>query len=102
MSNYKIYYVYILASKANGVLYTGVTDDLMRRIYEHKKSFFIKSFTSRYKIFRLVYYEVHNNMHEAFDREKCIKKWYRQWKVNLIEKLNHEWKDLSIDFNIEN
>ncbi len=100
MGIYNLYYVYILASKANGVLYTGVASDLERRLYEHKNSLYSKSFTSKYKVFKLVYYEEHNDMHEAFDREKCIKKWYREWKIELIEKLNPEWKDLSKDFGI--
>ena len=89
----KQYYVYILASKRNGTLYTGVTSDLIKRIYEHKQSL-IDGFTKEYYIHILVYYEQHNEIEEAIAREKQIKKWNRKWKIRLIEEKNPEWKDL--------
>ena len=89
----KQYYVYILASKKNGVLYTGVTSDLIKRVYEHKQSA-TKGFTERYWIKKLVFYEVHQEIEAAIAREKQIKKWRREWKIDLIEKQNPEWNDL--------
>lgn len=88
-----LYYVYILASKKNGTLYTGVTDNLLRRVYEHKKKL-NKGFTEKYNIDKLVYYELFNDVNLALHREKQIKKWYRQYKINVIEKANPEWNDL--------
>ncbi len=92
----KTYYVYILASKRNGTLYTGVTNDLIRRVYEHKNDF-VPGFTSRYGIHMLVYFEQGNSILDAITREKRIKKWKRAWKIELIEKQNPEWKDLYFD-----
>ena len=89
----KQYYVYILASKKNGTLYIGVTNDLIRRVYEHKEGIMV-GFTKKYNIKLLVYFEVHNDINEAIKREKALKKWYRKWKIELIEKNNPEWKDL--------
>jgi putative endonuclease len=89
----KSYYVYILASKKNGTLYTGVTNDLLKRIYEHKNNV-VEGFTKEYNVHNLVYYEEHNDIKEAILREKQIKKWKRQWKIELIEKQNPNWKDL--------
>ncbi|MEW6185290.1 MAG: GIY-YIG nuclease family protein [Thermodesulfobacteriota bacterium] len=91
---FKIPVVYILANKKNGTLYTGVTSDLVRRIWEHKHNL-VKGFTERYKIHTLVWYEVHDNMESAIEREKRIKEWKRNWKLELIEKNNPEWCDLS-------
>jgi len=88
------YYVYILASKKNGVLYIGVTNDLERRIGEHKSKI-VKGFTTRYNVDKLVYFEEYSNINEAIKREKQLKKWNRQWKIDLIEEENAEWKDLS-------
>ena len=85
--------VYILASRRDGTLYVGVTSDLVKRIYEHKNNL-ADGFTKRYGVHTLVYYELHGEMIEAIQREKQIKKWNRQWKVELIEKTNPEWKDL--------
>ena len=85
--------VYILASKRNGTLYTGVTSDLVRRIWEHKNDF-VEGFTKDYQTHSLVYYELHGDMTAAIAREKQIKKWNRQWKLRLIEKSNPEWRDL--------
>jgi putative endonuclease len=87
------YYVYILASKKNGVLYTGVTNNLVKRIYEHKNNF-IKGFTQKYFVHRLVYFESTSNVESAIVREKQIKEWHRQWKIDLIEKNNPNWDDL--------
>ncbi len=89
----KTYYVYILASRKNGTLYVGVTNDLVRRVYEHKQDF-VKGFTSRYAVHSLVYFEHTQNINAALTREKELKKWRRQWKIDLIEKENPEWVDL--------
>ena len=86
-------YVYILASKRNGTLYIGVTNDLIKRIYEHKNSL-VRGFTEKYKVHKLVYYEEHSDIYEAIEREKQMKKWNRKWKINLIEEFNPEWEDL--------
>lgn len=87
------YYVYIMTNKLNGTLYTGVTNDLIKRIYQHKEKI-IPGFTSKYDINHLVYYEIHENIISAITREKQIKKWNREWKINLIEKDNPKWNDL--------
>lgn len=89
----KQYFVYMLASKRNGTLYIGVTNNLIRRVYEHKKKL-VEGFTKKYNVQLLVYYETYNNIIEAIKREKAMKKWYRKWKVELIEKNNPEWKNL--------
>ncbi len=89
----KKYYVYILASKRNGTLYIGVTNDLIRRVYEHKNDL-IDGFTKKYGVHRLVYYEQYDDVVNAIQREKRLKKWNRQWKIELIEKENPEWKDI--------
>lgn len=86
-------YVYILASKRNGTLYTGVTSDLVRRVWEHKQDK-VDGFTKRYGVHRLVYYEAHDDIRDAIVREKRIKKWNRQWKLELIEASNPNWHDL--------
>ncbi len=91
------YYVYILASKRNGTLYIGVTNDLERRLYEHKNNL-IEGFTGKYNVHRLVYYEDVNDIHSALQREKQFKRWTRKWKIELIEKENPEWRDLGDDF----
>lgn len=88
--------VYIMASKKHGTLYVGVTSDLRKRVWEHQSDA-IGGFTARYGVHRLVYYEVHEEMRSAITREKRIKKWRRAWKVELIEKMNPEWRDLSGD-----
>ncbi len=89
----KQYYLYILASKKNGTLYIGITNDLVRRIYEHKNNL-IDGFTKKYNVHNLVYYEESPDAISAITREKQMKKWKRQWKIELIEKVNPEWKDL--------
>ncbi|NOZ22973.1 MAG: GIY-YIG nuclease family protein [Planctomycetes bacterium] len=89
----KTFYVYILTSKRNGTLYTGVTSDLAKRIWEHREKL-IDGFTKKYGVDRLVWYEVHGSAESAIAREKRIKKWQRAWKLALIEKANPRWKDL--------
>lgn len=93
MSKLHSYYVYILANKRNGTLYVGITKDLLRRVTEHKEKV-IKGFTSNHGIDKLVYYEVFNYVNDAIDRETCIKRWKRQWKLRLIENENRTWRDL--------
>ena len=93
----KTYYVYILASKRNGTLYIGVTNDLERRLYEHKNNL-IEGFTNKYNVHHLVYYEDVNDIQSALQREKQLKRWTRKWKIELIEKVNPEWLDLAEDF----
>lgn len=87
------YFVYIMASKKNGTLYIGVTNNLVRRVFEHKEDM-IDGFTKKYKVHNLVYYEHTNDIHSAIEREKAIKRWKRQWKINLIEQKNPNWDDL--------
>jgi len=89
----KTFFVYILASQRNGTLYVGVTTDLMKRIWEHKNKK-VKGFTEKYGVDRLVYYEQTNDAASALQREKTLKRWKRQWKLDLIEKENPEWEDL--------
>ncbi|WP_142850531.1 GIY-YIG nuclease family protein [Telmatospirillum sp. J64-1] len=85
--------VYILASKPNGTLYVGVTNDLIRRVWEHKSGV-ADGFTSKYGVHTLVHAEFHETMPEAILREKQVKKWRRAWKVALIERANPRWQDL--------
>ena len=87
------YAVYILSSQKNGTLYIGVTNDLLRRVYEHKEKS-TKGFTKEYKINQLVYYETYDDIDTAIAREKYLKKWKRKWKLNLIERINPDWEDL--------
>jgi len=89
----KQFYVYILASKRNGTLYTGVTSDLIKRVWQHKHHM-VEGFTKKYRVKKLVYYEVHDNTESAITREKQIKKWRRKWKLRLIEEKNPQWTDL--------
>jgi putative endonuclease len=91
------YYIYILASQKNGTLYIGVTNDLERRILEHKQKI-NEGFTSKYDVNMLVYFESFQYINDAILREKRLKKWNRQWKINLIEEENKDWKDLSEDW----
>jgi putative endonuclease len=86
--------VYILASKPNGTLYIGVTGNLAGRIEAHRSGA-VDGFTKKYHVHTLVYFELHDDMYEAIQREKRLKKWNRAWKIRLIEDLNPEWKDLS-------
>jgi len=89
----KEYFVYILASFRNGTLYIGVTNNLLRRVSEHKSGT-IKGFTQKYNVKMLVYYESTNNITTAIAREKQMKKWNRKWKLKLIEEFNPNWEDL--------
>ena len=92
-----MYYIYIMSNKLNTVLYTGVTNDLIRRIFEHKNSTDKKSFTSRYNVNKLVYYEATSSIETAIQREKQIKAGNRQTKINLISTMNPTWRDLYQD-----
>ena len=87
------YYVYILASRKNGTLYIGVTNDLIRRIYEHKNKS-ISGFTSQYDVDQLVWFDQTDDVMSAISTEKRVKRWNRAWKVALIEKTNPQWRDL--------
>jgi putative endonuclease len=89
-------YVYIITNKKDGVLYIGVTSDLVKRIYEHKNGIF-DGFSKKYNLDTLVYFEVYEGVHEAITREKQVKEWNRDWKVKLIEENNPDWNDLYLD-----
>ena len=95
--NYYKYYVYLLSSKKNGTLYIGVTNDLERRMFEHKNKL-VSGFTAKYNVNKLMYFEDFQYVNDALKRENQLKNWNRQWKIDLIEKENKEWKDLSIDW----
>lgn len=86
-------YVYILASQKNGTLYTGVTSNLIKRIWQHKNDV-IEGFSQKYNVHTLVWFEVHDEIYSAIVREKQIKEWKRVWKLELIEKVNPTWEDL--------
>jgi putative endonuclease len=88
--------VYMLASKRNGTLYTGVTSNLVRRVWEHRNNV-IQGFTHKYGVHDLVWYEVHETMESAIQREKRIKNWKREWKIKAIETVNPGWRDLYAD-----
>jgi putative endonuclease len=87
------YYVYILASRPGGAIYIGVTNDLVRRVYLHRNGF-VEGYTKRYRIFRLVYFEVYSTARDAIQREKNMKHWPRAWKTRLIFQSNPSWRDL--------
>ncbi len=93
------YWVYILASDIVGTLYVGITNDLLRRMYEHREGL-IKGFTKKYNIKMLVYYEQYETAIAAIQREKNIKHWPREWKINLILSMNPQWKDLYDEISI--
>ena len=97
MENDKRYYVYIMTNKRNNVLYVGVSNSIFRRSLEHKFKQNKNSFTEKYNIDKLVYYEVYKYIKEAIRREKQLKKWKRQWKLDLIEKENFQWRDLYLE-----
>ncbi len=86
------YYVYILASQRNGTLYIGMTNNLVRRVWEHRQGS-VEGFTKKYKVDRLVYSECYDRPQDAIQREKRLKKWDRAWKIQLIESVNPDWKD---------
>lgn len=87
------YFVYILASRKNGTLYIGVTNDLIKRVWEHKNKF-VDGFSEKYGADKLVYYEIFDDIENAILREKRLKKWNREWKIELIESKNPRWDDL--------
>jgi putative endonuclease len=93
------FYVYILASQRNGTLYIGVTNDLSRRITQHKSGA-VPGFTRQYGVDKLVYFEEHASILEAREREHRMKRWQRAWKLELIEKLNPDWRDLTAEIPI--
>ena len=88
--------VYILASRRNGTLYTGVTSNLVQRVWQHKNDL-VESFTKKYCVHTLVWFELHETMASAIEREKAIKGWRRAWKLALIEAMNPQWRDLYED-----
>jgi putative endonuclease len=90
------YYVYMLASRLNGTLYIGVTNDLVRWVYEHRRRS-VPGFTHRYDVDRLVWFEAHDEIRAAIQREKNLKHWVRSWKIALIERDNPSWRDLYDD-----
>jgi putative endonuclease len=94
----KLYYVYMLASRRNGTLYTGVTNDLARRVWEHKSNL-AEGFSRKYGVHLLVWYECHENINTAIAREKQLKGWNRAWKLRLIEQHNSGWNDLTGTLN---
>jgi len=87
------YYVYILCNKRNGTLYTGVTSDLKKRVYEHKAKL-VEGFTKEHGVDNLVWYEQHEDINAAINREKLVKKWKRNWKLELVDRFNPLWDDL--------
>ncbi len=91
--------VYILASQKRGTLYIGVTSDLPARMYQHRNGT-TGGFTTRYNVHRLVHFEMLDDMPDAIAREKQLKRWHRNWKINLIEELNPEWNDLAVGLGI--
>lgn len=94
-----MFYVYMHASKRYGTLYTGMTSDLLRRMWEHKKKV-VPGFTKRYGVHKLVWFEAHESREAALQREKQIKEWKRDWKINLIERKNRHWSDLSLTLTL--
>src|SRR5262245_5770449 len=94
----RTYYVYILASRRNGTLYIGVTNDLLRRVFEHKEGH-AQGFTRKYGVNSLVYYEMFDDIEVAIARETRLKKYKRAWKINLIQRRNVEWRDLYWELN---
>ena len=91
--------VYILASQKRGTLYIGVTSDLAQRLYQHRNGL-LPGFTRDHHVHRLVWAERHTAMSDAIGREKQLKRWHRQWKINLIEADNPDWRDLAVDWNL--
>ena len=91
------FYLYILASCQKGTLYIGITNNILNRNFQHKIKYDKNSFTAKYNVDKLVYYETYQYIQDAIQREKQMKAWKRQWKINLIEKENPEWRDLFID-----
>jgi putative endonuclease len=94
----KQYYVYILTNKTNKVFYIGVTNNLIRRMYEHKNKL-LNGFTKKYNLMKLIHFESTNDIQSALEREKQLKNWHRDWKINMINKRNPDWKDLSEEWD---
>ena len=92
----KTYYIYIITNKPHGVLYIGVTNNLLNRINQHRQKI-LDGFSKKYNLTRLVYYEIFDDIEVAISREKQLKKWKRQWKINLINETNPTWRDLFFD-----
>lgn len=86
-------YIYIMTNKSKGTLYIGVTSNIIKRIYEHKNKL-TDGFTKKYNLKKLVYYEIYDDINEAIKREKQLKSWKREWKIELVEKINNNWNDL--------
>ncbi|MHB8906829.1 MAG: GIY-YIG nuclease family protein [Melioribacteraceae bacterium] len=95
----KDYYIYIMTNNSK-TLYIGITNDLKRRVYEHKMEL-IDGFTKKYKIHKLVYFEITSDINSAIKREKQLKNWHRQWKINLIETQNQDWADLAKEWFLD-
>ena len=93
----RTYAVYIMTNYSQTSFYIGITGNLQKRVWEHKNKF-VEGFTKRYNIDRLVYYELTDSVENALNREKQLKRWHRDWKINLIKEMNPEFKDLSIDW----
>jgi putative endonuclease len=92
----KYYYIYIITNKPDGVLYVGITSNLLKRVWEHKNKI-ITGFSSKYNLDKLVYYETYESPQQAIDRETCLKRWKREWKLKLIKKENPNWVDLYLE-----
>ena len=90
--------IYIMTNYQETTLYIGVTSNLQRRIWEHKNKV-VEGFTKKYNVDKLIYYELTDSIESAINREKQLKRWHRNWKINLIKKMNPEFKDLSLDWN---
>jgi len=97
----KLWYVYIMSNKFKGVIYIGVTDNLLERVKEHKLKIYPNSFTAKYNCDKLIYFEEWEDGYEGTKREKQLKKWKRDWKVNLIEDMNPTWMDISLNWNFD-
>lgn len=97
----KVWYIYMMSNKPKGVIYIGVTDNLLERVKEHKLKIYPDSFTARYNCDKLVYFEEWENGFEATTREKQLKKWKRDWKVNLIVDMNPSWMDISLNWKFD-
>ncbi len=94
-----IWYVYIMSNKPNGIIYIGVTNNIEERVKEHKLKLYPNSFTAKYNCNKLIYFEELTEAEDAYNREKRMKKWKRDWKIKLIENMNPSWMDLSLNWN---
>ena len=94
-----IWYVYIMSNKPNGIIYIGVTNNIEERVKEHKLKLYPNSFTAKYNCNKLIYFEELTEAEDAYNREKRMKKWKRDWKIKLIENMNSSWMDLSLNWN---